>query len=209
MLGGKNNIDKKIRGKVNYVTKNYPVAIQKYEEQETILGERNSYSKADTDATFMCLKEDHMLNGQLKPAYNVQISTSNQFIVNYTIHPNPTDTLTLKTHIEQLEKSFGKAPKVLTADAGYGSEENYELLERKEIKAYVKYKMFDKEQDKNYNSKRPFSVSNLNYNEQQDTYICPMGQPMEYTGNTKRITASGFETDPEKIRGTKLHELPA
>lgn len=36
--------------------------------------DRNSYSKTDLEATFTRLKEDHMLNGQLKPAYNVQIA---------------------------------------------------------------------------------------------------------------------------------------
>ena len=35
------------------------------------MGQRNSYSKTDKDATFMRMKEDHMRNGQLKPAYNV------------------------------------------------------------------------------------------------------------------------------------------
>jgi hypothetical protein len=79
------------------------------------------------------MKEDHMLNGQLKPGYNVQISSSNQFIVNYTIHHNPTDTAILKAHLEQHQSSFGKAPKTLTADVGYGSEENYSLLEAKQI----------------------------------------------------------------------------
>ena len=38
----------------------------------TVCGSRNSYSKTDTDATFMRMKEDAMLNGQLKPAYNLQ-----------------------------------------------------------------------------------------------------------------------------------------
>lgn len=33
---------------------------------------RNSYSKTDNDATFMIMKEDHMKNSQLKPAYNIQ-----------------------------------------------------------------------------------------------------------------------------------------
>lgn len=43
-----------------------------YEAFLSIMGEsRNSYSKTDPDATFMRLKEDHMRNGQLKPAYNV------------------------------------------------------------------------------------------------------------------------------------------
>ena len=47
------------------------------------MGERNSMSKTDPDATFMRMKEDRMRNGQLKPGYNLQISTNNQFIVHY------------------------------------------------------------------------------------------------------------------------------
>ena len=141
VLKPKKELDKKVRAKLRYITQNFPQNIVKYEKQEEILGERNSYSKTDTDATFMRMKEDHMQNGQLKPAYNVQISTSNQYIVNYTIHPNPTDTTTLSKHLAQHEASFGKAPLVLTADAGYGSEENYTLMQEKEITAFVKYNM--------------------------------------------------------------------
>jgi arginine utilization protein RocB len=51
----------------------------------------------------MRMKEDHMKNGQLKPGYNVQISTSNQLIFNYTIHTNTTDTNTLDAHLAQHE----------------------------------------------------------------------------------------------------------
>lgn len=109
----------------------------------------------------MRMKEDHMKNGQLKPGYNVQISTSNQYIVNYTIHPNPTDTITLTPHLAQHKTSFGNAPKVLTADAGYGSEENYTLLEQENIISFVKYGMFDKQQDERHNSKYPFASDKL------------------------------------------------
>ena len=59
-----------------------------------ILDGRNSYGKADPDATFMRMNDDHQKNVQLKEGYNIQISTSNQYIVNYSIHPNPTDTTT-------------------------------------------------------------------------------------------------------------------
>lgn len=31
----------------------------------------NSYSKTDTDATFMRMKDDYMHNGHLKPGYNI------------------------------------------------------------------------------------------------------------------------------------------
>ena len=80
---------KGVKQKLNYAKKNWPAALDKYEQQEKIIGEqRSSYSKSDNDATFMRMKEDHMKNGQLKPAYNVQISTNNQYIASYSIHQN-------------------------------------------------------------------------------------------------------------------------
>ena len=77
-------ISKKVKQKINYAKKNWEKNLEKYSEQEKILGNRNSYSKTDHDATFMRMKEDHMLNGQLKPGYNLQLSTNNQYITNYT-----------------------------------------------------------------------------------------------------------------------------
>ena len=208
VLADKKGIDKKVKAKLNYVTKNFPANIKKYEAQEAILGERNSYSKTDKDATFMRMKEDHMKNGQLKPGYNVQISTSNQFIVNYTLHPNPTDTTTLATHLEQHEKSYSAFPKTLTADAGYGSEENYTILESKEITAFVKYGMFDKEQSDRYNSKHPFSADKLDYNPDNDTYTCPDGKPMHYIGERTRITRTGFEQKYKRYQADDCSTCP-
>ena len=208
VLAGHDKVDKKVKAKLRYINKNFPENIAKYEKQEAILGERSSYSKTDTDATFMRMKEDHMLNGQLKPGYNVQISTSNQFIVNYTIHPNPTDTLTLKSHLEQHENSFGKAPKTLTTDAGYGSEENYTLLEQKEIQGYVKYNMFDKGQNETYKNKFPFHADKLFYDQQQDAYICPMGQPMQYIGDNDKISGNGFLQTYRRYQAKNCRNCP-
>lgn len=208
VLSKKKDVDKKTRAKLAYVTKHYPVNIARYEMQEAILEERNSYSKTDTDATFMRLKEDHMRNGQLKPAYNIQISSSNQYIVNYTIHPNPTDTTTLTDHITQHEESFKSSPKVVIADAGYGSHENYTLLESKEIAAYVKYGMFDKQQNKKYKAKKPFSADKLFYNLQQDCYICPIGQRMEYIGDIKSKTSTGFQQTLRRYQAQNCYNCP-
>jgi transposase len=207
-LAAKENIDKKVKDKLKYITKHYPVNIAKYEQQEAILKERNSYSKTDQDATFMRMKEDHMNNGQLKPGYNVQISTSNQFIVNYTIHSNPTDTNTLSAHLAQHEASFGKAPQVLIADAGYGSEENYTLLEQKEIIAFVKYGMFDKEQNENHNSKQPFAANKLFYNQQKDCYICPIGQQMNFIGTSPKRTSTDFEQTVKRYQAGNCANCP-
>ena len=56
-LKGK-DIDKKVKQKLNYAKKNWPANMAKYQKQEAILKERNSYSKTDHDATFMRMKDD-------------------------------------------------------------------------------------------------------------------------------------------------------
>jgi len=165
--------------------------LEKYEHQLTTLGTRNSYSKTDVDATFMRLKDDHMQNGQLKPAYNTQISTEDQFITHYSIHQTSADTITLKDHLDGFQGAYGTQSAVIIADAGYGSEENYELLESRKIDGYVKYNYFHKEQKRNqWNN--PFLVQNLYYNSQQDFYVCTMGQRMELTGKGTRQSTNGY-----------------
>lgn len=185
-LEGK-QVDKQVKQKLNYAKKNWPDKMVEYEQKEAILGKRNSYSKTDQDATFMRMKDDHMQNGQLKAAYNWQISTSDQFIVNYSLHQNPTDTLTLKPHLKQFEALYN-----LTADAGYGSEENYQYITDKQIGNYVKFNYFHKEQTKKY-KQDPFRAGNLYYNPKQDKLYCPMGQPMDNIGSYHRLTTSGFK----------------
>ena len=120
-------VNKKIKQKLNYAANHWPDNIDKYQAQLQIPGERNSYSKTDTDATFMRMKEDHMKNGQLKPGYNVQLSTSNQYIVNCTTRQVTTDTNTLEAHLNNFQQTHSTLPETLTADTGFGSEENYAI----------------------------------------------------------------------------------
>ena len=165
--------------------------LQEYENHLKVLGNRNSYSKTDHAATFMRMKDDHMKNGQLKPAHNVQIATENQFFTHYDFYPNPGDTLTLKPFLNGFKERYDKYPKKNVADAGYGSEENYEFMEENEIEAYVKYNYFHKENTKKFKS-NGFLVQNLYYNKEQDYYVCPIGQHMGKVGNTTRKSESGF-----------------
>ena len=85
------------------------------------MGERNSMSKTDLDARFMRVKEDLMGNGQLKPGYNMQISTENGIITNYTIPQTTADTTTYKDHTEEFKTQYVKYPSVSVCDAGYSS----------------------------------------------------------------------------------------
>jgi len=204
-LEGK-TISKKKRQQLNYAKKNWPANVEKYTKQQAVLGKRNSYSKTDQDATFMRMKEDHMKNGQLKPAYNVQLSSSNQFIVNYSLHQNPTDTTTLKNHLNTFHSLYSFYPTVLTADAGYGSEENYVLLSNRKITGYVKHNQFDREQrakDKDW-----FKSENLEYDKDKDIVYCPIGEKMINIGITTRRTANGFKQTLTNYQAGKCKGCP-
>ena len=204
-LEGK-KISKEKRQKLNYAKKNWPANVERYAAQERILGNRNSYSKTDTDATFMRMKEDHMKNGQLKPAYNVQLSSNDQFIVNYSLHQNPTDTTTLKAHLDGFYNLYKRTPQILTADAGYGSEENYLLLSKRKIKGYVKHNQFDRQQRNKQTDW--FKSENLEYDKKKDIVYCPMGEPMKYIGESRRITANGFEQKLANYQASKCKGCP-
>ena len=202
-------IDPKVKQKLNYARKNWPKNLARYEQQEKIIGnQRSSFSKTDPDATFMRMKEDHMRNGQLKPAYNLQISTSNQYITNYSIHQNTTDTNTLKAHLNQYKEQYHIMPSALTADAGYGSEENYSYLEKNKITSYVKYNQFDREQNKTIQSKRAFATDKLAYNKKEDQYSCPAGKPMKNIGNTTKTTVTGFMQKVTKYKARGCAKCP-
>jgi len=143
-------IDREVKKKLDYGTKHWPENLRKNQSQQEILKQRNSFSKTDTDTTLMRTKEDHMKNGQLKPCYNWQISTNNQFVVNYTVTQTTTDTTTLIEHLESHKDQYGSYPETATADSGYGSEENYQFIQDKQIKGFVKFNYFHKEQTRKF-----------------------------------------------------------
>lgn len=166
--------------------------LKKYEEQEELLGTRNSFSKTDTDATGMRMKDD-----ALKPGYNPQITTSNQFIVNATIHQNSSDSVTFPHHVEVMQ---GRVATIVgsswhpdwTTDAGYGSEENYELLEQKQMGAFVKYPSWYAEQSGKIKEKT-YNKYNWTYEEQGDYWLCPQGRKLPFLEYSDRINANGFK----------------
>ena len=71
--------------------KEHASKLEGYDEKLRILGERNSCSKTDPDATFMRMKEDAMNSGQTRPGYNLQIGTENQFILDFGLFQSPGD----------------------------------------------------------------------------------------------------------------------
>ncbi len=169
--------------------------------------DRNSMSKTDPDATFMRMKEDAMNNGQTKPGYNLQISAENQFITDFMLFPNPTDTLTLIPFFHSFLGRYHRLPSTAIADSGYGSEENYRFMDEAGMDAYVKYNRFHIEQRPRYKP-NPFHHDNLHYNADEDYYVCPMGQHMRRIGTSHSKTASGYRSENARYRAQNCKGCP-
>ena len=201
------NLGKEERKALKQIETDSVPRMNRYRGQLETMGPRNSYSKTDPDATFMRMKEDAMLNGQLKPGYNVQISTENQFITNFGIYQRPTDTLTMISYLESFKARYGMQSEEIVADSGYGSEENYEYMFSNGMTPYVKYNMFHVEQRRGYRN-NPFRVSNLFYNPDDDFYVCPMGQKLKFIRQEKRYTASGYQQTVSVYRASRCEGCP-
>lgn len=207
----------KQREKANYAKRTWPGKLEEYQKREEQLGDRNSCSKTDPDATFMRMKEDHMRNGQLKLGYNIQVSSNDQYIIDYSVHQSSTDSGTLKPHLQSHQQLYGGMPEQLIADAGYGNEENYHYLEEAHIEGYVKDNYYDRDRNKTGKKGKAkrrggrdveFASDQLPYDPMADRYTCPMGQPMELIGKYKRMTASGWQSEVSRYQARRCKGCP-
>lgn len=172
--------------------KDFLVRKQKYQNDMKIFGERNSYSKTDHDATFMRMKDDHMRNGQLKAGYNVQLATEGQYALAYDVFPNPTDTRTFIPFLNNIEERFFKLPKYIVADAGYGSEQNYDdVIKNRERTPLITYNHYRKEKKKKYKNDT-FNAANWEYNEESDAFTCPIGKTLSFRYLSHRTDRYGY-----------------
>ena len=169
----------------------YLEKLKEYTKKLYTLGDRNSYSKTDPDATFMRMKEDAMLNGQLKPAYNIQHGVDSEYITWIDISPHPTDTRTLIPFLKDMENHLGFKYSEVVADAGYESEENYLFIEENGQTAYIKPQSYEISKTRKY--KKDISRrENMEYHADRDSYICLNGRELTVTNERRSKTTSGY-----------------
>ena len=192
IVGGSKNKQKRrlLHSFKRQLEKDFLPRKEKYTKAMETFNNRNSFSKTDNDATFMCMKEDAMKNRELKPGYNLQIATNHQYVLGFDVFPNPTDMRTLKPFLEsfKLLENFS----TIVADAGYGSEENYQLiLEEYEKTPLIPYTMYEKEQTKKFKN-NPANRQNWQYIEKEDYYIDHLGVKFSFKYYSTRNDKNGF-----------------
>lgn len=163
----------------------------KYKEYGAIFRDRNSFSKTDTDATFMHMKEDHMRNGQLKPGYNLQIAVEAEYIVGMDLCAERSDMNTLIPLLERMHGKLKQRHETVTADAGYESEENYAYLEENNQLCFIKPANYEQQKARKHKANK-YLRENMPYNEAEDAYTCPAGRRLLRDTNRQRKSKSGY-----------------
>ena len=172
----------------------YTEKLKEYNHKLYICGARNSYSKTDTDATFMRMKEDAMLNGQLKPAYNLQHGVDSEYVTWLDVFQNPTDTTTLIPFIKDMESYLTFKYRNVIADAGYESEENYIFIESNGQTAYIKPQNYEISKTRKFKS----DISrreNMDYDPLTDSYTCRNGKNLSAVSTTAHKTSTGYQRE--------------
>ncbi len=172
----------------------YIERIKEYTKKLYLCGEKNSYSKTDPDAAFMRMKEDAMKKGQLKAAYNVQNAVDSEYIVWTDVSSHPADVLALKDFLKEMEQNLLFKYADIVADAGYESEENYVFIEENGQYAYIKPTNYEISKTGKY--KKDISrKENMEYNKEDDSYICANGKKLVVTGTKTAKSESGYKSE--------------
>ena len=167
-----------------------------YKECFEIMGtDRNSYSKTDLEATFMRMKDDHMRNGQLKAAYNVQIAVENYFIVQTYVSNDRTDYNTLIPVLEKHKNAFGEILEEVTADSGYCSEKNLLYLKGHKISSYIKLQEHEKRKTRAYTEEigKYYNMKTQMF-EDELYYVCHDGRELHHIRTEKKEQAGYTQT---------------
>lgn len=119
-----------------------------------------------------------MRNGQLKPAYNVQIGVNSEYITGIDVFCNRTDYGTLQPFLKTMERMQHRKYEKIVADAGYESMENYLYLERHGMGSYIKPQNHEVKQTAKFR-RQIGRAENMGYNAEEDYYVCAQGRKLK------------------------------
>lgn len=119
----------------------------------------------------MRLKEDHMRNGQLEPAYNVQLAVNSEYITGIEAFSDRTDSRTLKPFLHRMEQFQQIRYESVVADAGYESMDNYLYLDGNGQGCFIKPTNYEQKKTRKFR-KQIGRIENMRYDEIEDCFVC-------------------------------------
>src|SRR3989338_3967378 len=168
-----------------------------YKIKKENLGNRNSYSKTDTDAPAMMMKDKITI----RPAYNEGITVEKGFVLNYDVSAKSSDSVNFIPLMDGTIENLGKMPKNAHGDAAYGNEENWSFLEEKNINNFLKYGTYRKEKSKKWRAKK-LRFEDFKYNNEGDFFLCKNNKILSLVDEFNETTATGH------VRHMKQYKAP-
>lgn len=145
----------------------------------------------------MRMKDDHMRNGQLKPAYHIQVAVEGGYLLATSLSDERTDVNTLISFLDNLHKNIPKKIDSLVADSGYESEQNYLYLNQNGITSYIKPSNYEKRRTRKFKSdisKR----ENMKYVPEEYCFICVNGKKLLFSKTVRRKSKSGYISETSR-----------
>ena len=151
----------------------------------------------------------YMRNGQLKPAYNVQIAVNSEYITGIDVFSDRTDFGTLVPFLKTLQRQHRKRYDSVTADAGYERLGNYLFLESNGQMSFIKPANYEYQKSAKY-KKQLGRMENMTYDADEDCYICangrrlPLRRECTELQNGREVTTAYYRC--EDCKGCTLRE---
>lgn len=118
-------------------------------------------------------------NGQLKPAYNIQIAVENDFVIHGYVSSDRTDYNPLIPVLKKHRNFLEIYPNQVTADSGYCSEKNLLFLKEKNITSYIKLQTHEKSKTRAYQNdiSKHYNMQKIE-TEDESYYLCHDGRKL-------------------------------
>lgn len=129
----------------------------------------------DTEAKFIKNK------GKIDVNYSCQTAISEDGIIVSAYTSNcPSDRPATIDVLNNAELNTGEDYKMILADSGYATFDNYEELDRREKDIYIPDQQMNSEAEK---EKNPYHRNHFRYNSQKGCYICPENKELPFYGD--------------------------
>ncbi|MEK7775424.1 MAG: IS1182 family transposase [Candidatus Zixiibacteriota bacterium] len=135
----------------------------------------NQAKSSDPDARF-----GHFPGGDIKPGYKQQTAVDDRSRVIVGLDVVSADRLEGHSAVSVVDSAtahLGSAPAVVCADAGYGSGENREEFENRDIRLVSPPQKVQPSEGGKY-----FTVADFQYDESHDAFVCPAGSLLSNVG---------------------------
>lgn len=129
-------------------------------------------------------------------AYNVQHVVDDQhgLIVSADPVKDSNDSRQLDRQLDNARESLGRSCETACADAGYANTEELEKAEQRQIQVIVPSRTQALHEEPG-----PFHHDQFKYDSQTDSYTCPAGQTLFYSGSQKPGISKGYRISSGKI----------